>query len=67
MKHKQKDSFVASEADRVLKKKGWLIIHGFFLKTSMDKFYHDFEGIRSYKMDYRKLWDWHPFYKCYSH
>ena len=57
---------IAYEADRVLKKTGWLIIHDFFSMMPMDKSYHHLEGIRSYKMDYRKLWDWNPFYTCYS-
>lgn len=58
---------IAHEADRVLKKTGWLIIHDFFSNTLTDKPYHHLEGIRSYKMDYRKLWDWNPHYECYSH
>ena len=58
---------ITHEADRVLKKTGLLIIHDFFLKTQMDKSYHHLKGLRSYKMDYRKLWDWHPSCACYSH
>ena len=58
---------IALEADRVLKETGWLIINDFFAVTPIDKPYHHLEGVRSYKMDYRKLWDWHPSYECYSH
>jgi ubiquinone/menaquinone biosynthesis C-methylase UbiE len=58
---------IALEADRVLQKTGWLIIHDFFAVKPIDKPYHHLEGVRSYKMDYRKLWDWHSSYMCYSH
>ncbi|MDA7780228.1 hypothetical protein N8922_02700 [Candidatus Pelagibacter sp.] len=29
--------------------------------------YHHLPGIFSYKMDYRKLFDWHPNCNCFSH
>lgn len=58
---------IALEADRVLKKKSWLIVHDFFSDAPVDKPYHHLEGVKSYKMDYRKLWEWHPYYMCYAH
>ncbi len=58
---------IAKEADRVLKDSGFIIIHDFFSETPIEKKYHHYPGMFSYKMDYRKLFDWHPFYKCISH
>lgn len=58
---------IALEADRVLKEQGWLIIYDFFAGGQVVKPYHHLEGVRTYKMDYRKLWDWHPSYTCYAH
>ena len=64
----QEDLFrIAYEADRVLKKSGWIIIHDFFATTASRNDYHHFEGLNSYKMDYRRLFDWHPYYTCFSH
>lgn len=58
---------IAKEADRVLKSNGWVIIHDFFSISPMQLDYTHKKEISSYKMDYRKLFDWHPFYNCYSH
>jgi len=58
---------IAFEADRVLKEHGWLIIHDFYASTPMRREYHHKAGIYSYKMDYRRLFDWHPGYTCFSH
>ena len=58
---------IAKEAHRVLKPNGWLLIHDFFLKTPVAREYHHLPGLFSYKMDYRKLFDWHPDYTCFSH
>jgi len=58
---------IANEADRVLKKDAWVIIHDFFATTPTSREYHHRPGIQSYKMDYRKLFDWHPDYTCVSH
>jgi len=57
---------IAQEADRVLKPDGWLIIHDFFAKTPTRREYHHKPGLFSYKMDYRRLFDWHPAYTCFS-
>ena len=58
---------IAQEADRVLKKKSWLIIRDFFSPNPVTRDYHHKKGIYCYKMDYRKLFSWHPSYTCFSH
>lgn len=58
---------IAHEADRVLKKTGWLIIHDFYSNEPIALPYHHLDGMKSFKMDYRKLWDWNPAYTCFSH
>ncbi|NBT58601.1 class I SAM-dependent methyltransferase [bacterium] len=58
---------IAHEADRVLKKSGWIVIHDFFSTKPSSNEYHHFSGLYAYKMDYRKLFDWHPDYTCFSH
>ncbi len=58
---------ISKEADRVLKKVGWIIIHDFYSKTSITKTYKHCGNVNSHKMDFRKLFDWHPAYTCYSH
>lgn len=64
----RKDLFlIASEADRVLKDESYLVIYDFFSPTSRTVPYHHREGLITHKMDYRKLWSWHPNYLCVSH
>lgn len=64
----REDLFViCKEADRVLKNTAWIIIHDFFAPTPTQNNYKHFEGLSSYKMDYRKLFDWHPSYHCLAH
>ena len=58
---------IAKEADRVLKDSGYIIIHDFYSSTPLVREYHHYPGLFTYKMDYRKLFDWHPNYKCISH
>ena len=58
---------IAKEAHRILKPNGWLVIHDFFAETPVAREYHHLPGLFSYKMDYRKLFDWHPDYACFSH
>lgn len=59
---------IAKEANRVIKKEGFIVILDFFhpTKDRKNKYIHK-EGIYSYKMDYRNLFTWHPFYECYKH
>jgi len=64
----QPDLFqIAKEADRVLKGDAWVIIRDFYSNFSLRVPYHHREGISSYKMDYGKLFDWHPSYTRYFH
>lgn len=58
---------IAKEANRVLKPSGWLIIQDFYADSPMQTDYRHFEGLHSYKMDYRRLFDWHPDYHCFAH
>lgn len=58
---------IAKEADRVLKDNGYLIILDFFSTSTTKNEYHHVPGLFSYKMDYRKLFDWHPNYNCFYH
>lgn len=58
---------IAKEADRVLKAEAWVVINDFFASTPVRREYHHRPGIFSYKMDYRKLFDWHPSYTCFAH
>jgi len=58
---------ISKEADRVLKSPGWIIIHDFFAPAPTHNNYIHFNGLYSFKMDYRKLFDWHPDYHCFSH
>ena len=51
---------IASEADRVLRSPGWLLIKDFFSPTARAKIYHHRPGVQSFKMDYRTLFTWHP-------
>ena len=58
---------IAKEADRVLKNNGYLIILDFYSTEYIKNKYHHLPGIFSYKMDYRKLFDWHPSYSYFYH
>ncbi len=58
---------IASEADRVLRSPGWLMIMDFYSPIPRAKTYHHRPGVHSYKMDCRTLFDWHPFYECMTH
>jgi len=58
---------IASEADRVLRAPGWLMILDFFSPVPRAKTYHHRLGVQSYKMDYRTLFNWHPDYECITH
>jgi ubiquinone/menaquinone biosynthesis C-methylase UbiE len=58
---------IASEADRVLRSPGWLMIMDFYSPTPRARTYHHRPGMQSYKMDYRSLFAWHPDYECMTH
>ena len=57
---------ISMEADRVLKKEGWIIIQDFFAESSVQNEYHHTSGVKSHKMDYKTLFTWHPDYTCYQ-
>ena len=56
---------IAKEVDRVLKDNGYIIIVDFHSTVYIKKKYHHAPGVFSHKMDYRKLFDWHPNYNCF--
>ena len=58
---------IVDEANRVLHAPGWLMILDFFSPAPLSKIYHHSPGIKSHKMDYRTLFDWHPDYECITH
>jgi ubiquinone/menaquinone biosynthesis C-methylase UbiE len=58
---------IASEADRVLRAPGWLMILDFYSPAPRSKPYHHHPGVRSHKMDYRSVFNWHPDYECVTH
>lgn len=58
---------IAAAADRVLKTPGWIIIHDFYCETPRANPYVHFPGVKSHKMDYRRLFSWHPAYQCLFH
>jgi hypothetical protein len=53
---------IAFEAIRVLKESSYLFILDFYSKNETSNDYHHWAGVKSYKMDYRKLFVWHPSY-----
>lgn len=57
---------IAKEADRVLKPDAWLVIHDFHAPVPTRRAYHHRAGVYSRKMDFSKLFDWHPAYVSYS-
>jgi len=58
---------IAAEADRVCKNPGWIIIQDFFNSNFSSNVYHHLPGLKSFKMDYRSIFTWHPFYECTTH
>jgi ubiquinone/menaquinone biosynthesis C-methylase UbiE len=53
---------VAAEANRVLANGGRVIIFDFMAKGSYKNKYTHKDGIYSHKMDFAKMFDWHPSY-----
>ena len=58
---------IANEASRVLKDDSWLLIMDFFSDKKVENKYSHHQNIKSYKMDYRKLFEIDHSYFCYSH
>jgi ubiquinone/menaquinone biosynthesis C-methylase UbiE len=57
---------IAAEADRVLEDRGWMLIYDFLPPTSFRNPYLHRPGLYSYKMDYARMFDWHPAYALHS-
>jgi len=57
---------IASEADRVLKNKGMIIIKDFHPPFPYKNKYSHCDNIYSYKMDYSCLFTWNPTYTIFS-
>lgn len=55
---------VAAEADRVLADQGLIVIRDFYTETPYRNRYSHLEGVYSFKMDYSRLFSWHPAYRC---
>lgn len=59
----RKDLFkIAFEVDRILKKGGHVIINDFYTPFPYSNDYKYVEGVKSYKMDYSKMFTWNPSY-----
>ena len=57
---------ISIEATRVLKNKAWIIIMDFFSKNPKVVNYHHLDVIKTYKCDYRTIFD-DSIYTCFSH
>ena len=53
------------ETDRILKNNSWLIIYDFYSESFVRKNYKHLNQ-KIFKMDYTKIFSWHPFYKLES-
>jgi len=58
---------IVSEASRVLKDNSWLLIMDFFSNEKYENTYSHHKNIKSFKMDYRKIFEIDHSYVCYSH
>jgi SAM-dependent methyltransferase len=58
---------IAAEADRVLKAGGHIIAYEFFSPLSRLRPYVHDQRIITHKMDFSRLWSWHPAYTLWSH
>jgi ubiquinone/menaquinone biosynthesis C-methylase UbiE len=58
---------IAREADRMLGRKGWLLLLDFESAAPTYRPYHHHAGVRTRKMDYKKMFLWHPAYTLASH
>lgn len=60
-------NLIRDEALRVLKDTSWLLIMDFFSNHEHENKYSHLENIKSYKMDYRKIFTSDKSLFCYSH
>ena len=54
-------------SDVILKDKGHIVIHDFYNEFSYSRVYHHDPRLKSYKMDYSRLWLGNPLYKRVRH
>jgi SAM-dependent methyltransferase len=54
---------IAGEADRVLKDGGHVAIYDFYAETPYRRTYSHAPGLFSHKMNFARLFDWHPAYR----
>lgn len=57
---------IAAEADRVLADGGWMIVYDFVPPQPWRNPYSHCAGLYSYKMDYARMFCWHPSYQLHS-
>lgn len=57
---------IATEVDKILKTEGYIFILDFFSENPYSNNYIHTNGVESYKMDYGKLFEWHPNYYLVS-
>ena len=58
---------IAKEASRVMKDDSWLVIMDFYSDDEVENSYSHLDTIKSFKMDYRKIFERDGVYVCYSH
>lgn len=58
---------IVQEASRVTKDNSWLLIMDFFSPNKVEIPYSHTNNIKSFKMDYRKIFETDEKYFCYSH
>ncbi len=54
---------IAAEANRVLRDGGILCIHDFLPRSPHKNPYSHFDGLYSHKMEFARMFDWHPSYR----
>ena len=58
---------IEKEASRVMKDDSWLVIMDFYSDDEVENSYSHLDTIKSFKMDYRKIFERDGAYICYSH
>ena len=57
---------IAAEADRVLDDGGWMLVYDFVTPQPWRNPYAHRAGMYSYKMDYARMFTWHPSYQRHA-
>ena len=58
---------IAFEADRVLKKNGWIAITDFWSPMPKSNIYGYDKSMKSFKSNRHLMFDWHPYYEVITH